>query len=64
MTASELMNVIGLSHKPTFRKNYLHSALNYKFIEMKFPDKSNSSTQKYILTEEIQKASDNKHYKS
>ena len=49
--AVELMGKLGLSHRPTFRKNYLHPALEYGFIEMSIPDKPQSRNQKYRLTE-------------
>jgi cell filamentation protein, protein adenylyltransferase len=49
-SASELMAVFGLSHRPTFRKNYLHPALAAGLIEMTIPDKPNSRNQKYRLS--------------
>jgi Fic family protein len=50
LTAGELMQLLKLSHKPTFRKNYLHPAMNNGYIEMNIPDKPNSRFQKYSLT--------------
>ena len=50
LTALELMNFLKLSHRPTFRKNYLHPALKTEIIEMTVPDKPNSRLQKYRLT--------------
>jgi Fic family protein len=50
LSASELMNILKLSHRPTFRKNYLHPALNNKFIEMTISNKPCSRLQKYIIT--------------
>jgi len=47
--ALELMKILGLSHRPTFRKNYLNPALNAGLIEMTIPDKPNSNLQKYRL---------------
>ena len=47
LSASELMRRLGLSHKPTFRKNYLNPALEQNFIERTIPDKPNSRNQKY-----------------
>ena len=46
-----LMKELGLSHRPTFRNNYLHPALKAGLIEMTIPDKRNSRFQKYMLTE-------------
>ncbi len=50
ISASELMNAVDLSHRPTFRQNYLHPALAAGLIEMTIPDKPNSRNQKYRLT--------------
>jgi hypothetical protein len=47
--ALELMKILSLSHRPTFRKNYLNPALNAGLIEMTIPDKPNSNLQKYRL---------------
>ena len=47
LSASEIMKRLGLSHRPTFRKNYLNPALEQGLIEMTIPDKPNSRNQKY-----------------
>ncbi len=47
LSASEIMQRLGLSHKPTFRKNYLKPALERNLIERTIPDKPNSRNQKY-----------------
>ncbi len=47
LKATDLMQRLGLSHKPTFRKNYLNPALEQGLIERTIPDKKNSSAQKY-----------------
>lgn len=47
LSAADLMVRLGLSHKPTFRKNYLNPALEQKLIERTIPDKPNSKNQKY-----------------
>jgi len=49
LTTKELMERVGLKHRPTFRENYLLPALNGDFIEMTIPDKPNSSKQKYRI---------------
>jgi hypothetical protein len=50
-SASDLMDELGLTHRPTFRKNYLHPALAAQLIEMIHPDTPRSRSQKYRLTE-------------
>ncbi len=47
LSATELMERLGLSHRPTFRKNYLNPALEQRLIERTIPDKPNSKKQKY-----------------
>lgn len=47
LSAVQLMERPGLSHRPTFRKKYLHPALDMGLIEMTIPDKPNSRNQKY-----------------
>lgn len=49
-SALDLMKDLGLSHRPTFRKNSLHPAIASGLIEMTIPDKPNSRFQKYQLT--------------
>ena len=50
MTATELMAALGLSHRPTFRNNYLRPALNAGLIEMTRPDLPTARNQRYRLT--------------
>jgi hypothetical protein len=47
MSTSELMEKLKLTHRPTFRKNYLHPALSAGLIERTEPDNPNSPMQKY-----------------
>ena len=47
LSAAEIMKRLGLSHRPTFRKNYLAPALEALLIEHTIPDKPNSSKQRY-----------------
>lgn len=47
LSALEIMERLGLSHKPTFRKNYLQPALEKGYIERTIPDKPSSKHQKY-----------------
>ncbi len=48
-SAAELMGKLGLSHRPTFRKNYLHLAMNAGLVKMTNPDSPNAKNQKYAL---------------
>lgn len=47
LSAAELMKRLGLSHRPTFRQNYLTPALEQGLIERTIPDKPSSRRQKY-----------------
>ncbi len=47
LSAAELMQRLSLSHKPTFRKNYLNPAIEQDLIERTVPDKPNSRNQRY-----------------
>lgn len=47
LSAAQIMERLGLSHRPTFRKNYLNPALAQGVIEMTIPDRSNSRNQRY-----------------
>ena len=47
LSATEIMERLGLSHRPTFRKNYLNPALEQNLIERTIPDRPNSKNQKY-----------------
>lgn len=51
LSAGNLMAALGLSHRPTFRKNYLNPALEGGWVERTEPDSPNSPTQKYRLTD-------------
>ena len=51
----ELLNRLGLQHRPTFRKNYLRPALAGGWIEMTQPQSLNSPLQKYRLSEKGRK---------
>ena len=47
LSSAQIMAKVGLSHKPTFRKNYLLPALQQGLIKMSHPDTPNSPKQKY-----------------
>ncbi len=48
----DLMQALGLSHPPTFRKNYLNPALAGGWVERTQPDSPRSPTQCYRLTDQ------------
>ena len=48
--SNDLMQVLGLSHRPTFRNNYLNPAIEDGWIERTQPDSPRSPTQRYRLT--------------
>jgi Fic family protein len=49
-SAVDLMTELGLSHRPTFRKNYLHPAMEARLIEMTQSGTPRARNQKYRLT--------------
>jgi Fic family protein len=51
LNSTDLMHALGLSHKPTFRKNYLNPALDGGWLERTQPDSPRSPTQRYRLAE-------------
>ncbi len=49
-SAAELMEIMGLSHRPTFRKNYLRPSMSAGLVEMTRPESPTAKNQKYRLT--------------
>ena len=49
-TAIQLMAAFGLSHRPTFRNNYIRPALDAGLVEMTHPESPTARNQKYRLT--------------
>lgn len=47
LSTHELMNLLDIKHRPTFRNLYLIPALEKGLVEMTVPDKPNSSKQRY-----------------
>lgn len=47
-SANEIMAKLGLKSKETFRKNYMHPALEQGIVKMTIPDKPSSKNQRYI----------------
>jgi len=50
LSSSDLMQTLGLAHRPTFRENYLNPALAGDWIERTQPDSPRSPKQRYRLT--------------
>ena len=48
-TVAELMAELGLSHRPTFRKNYLRPAMDAGLVEMTRPESPTAKNKKYRL---------------
>jgi len=48
--SKDVMQALGLSHRPTFRENYLNPALAAGWIERTRPNAPRSPTQRYRLT--------------
>lgn len=48
-TLAELMQLVGLTHRATFQKNYLNPAIEAGLIKRTIPDKPKSPKQKYRL---------------
>ena len=48
-TLVELMQLVGLTHRATFQKNYLNPAIEAGLIKRTIPDKPKSPKQKYRL---------------
>ena len=49
-STSELMEVLNLSQREHFRKEYLQKTIDLGLVELTIPDKPTSSKQKYRLT--------------
>ena len=50
MSVPEMMSRLFLSHRPTFRKNYLHPALDMGLVKRKYPENPKDPRQRYRLT--------------
>jgi hypothetical protein len=47
----EIMELLGLQHRPTFLYDYLQPAIDAGFVAMTLPDKPRRSKQRYRVTE-------------
>ena len=50
LSVKEIMEELGLNHRPTFRTNYLHPALNEGYVVPLYPEQPSHPKQKYHLT--------------
>lgn len=55
LSAKEIMALLGLNHRPSFRSTYLHPALDGGYIVPLYPDQPSSPKQKYCLTDKGKK---------
>ncbi|HRW92401.1 MAG TPA: helix-turn-helix domain-containing protein [Thermotogota bacterium] len=55
LATGELMEYLGLKHRPTFRENYLEPARKMGLVQMTQPGSPRSPTQKYTLTQKGKK---------
>lgn len=51
MTRQAIQDALGLANREHFRKTYLTAALEQGVIEMTLPNKPNSRSQRYRLTD-------------
>lgn len=47
-TSNKLMEKLGLKSKDSFRRNYLHPAMELNLVQMTIPDKPRSRNQRYV----------------
>jgi len=50
LTLKQLMERVGLKHRPTFMENYLNPAIQNGFVRVLYPETPNHPRQKYLLT--------------
>ena len=55
-TSHQIRESLGITHRPTFRDNYLYPAIKAKYVEYTLPDKPQSHLQKYRLTDKGRQA--------
>ena len=60
LNSADLMHALGLSHRPSFRENYLNPALDCGWLERTQPNSPRSPTQRYRLTEKAKRWITNK----
>lgn len=50
MSVKQMMEVIGLKHRPTFLENYLNPSIANGYVRLLYPDSPRHPRQKYLLT--------------
>ncbi len=50
LSPTDLRESVGIKHRPTFRANYMHPALEQGLVEPTIPDRPTSRLQKYRIT--------------
>ena len=50
MSVKQIMEAIGLKHRPTFLENYLNPSIANGYIRLLFPESPRHPRQKYLLT--------------
>lgn len=50
MSVKEMMEGVGLKHRPNFLEYSLNPAINEDFVQMKYPNSPRHPRQRYLLT--------------
>ena len=50
LSVTQMMEYVGLKHRPTFLQNYLNPAIADGYICLLYPDKPRHPRQRYLLT--------------
>jgi hypothetical protein len=50
LTLKQIMDKIGMKHRPNFIDNYLNAAIKKGYVRLLYPDKPRHPRQKYLLT--------------
>ena len=50
LSVTQMMECVGLKHRPTFLQNYLNPAIADGYISLMYPDKPRHPRQRYLLT--------------
>ena len=50
LTLKQMMEMMGLKHRPNFIDNYLNPAIADGYVHLLYPDKPHHPRQKYLLT--------------